>query len=62
MVVSNISKLHTSFSIYNHPRILTTFNTTRGLTMAASTPMNDDWEIVFIVEDGEVVSGKAPVV
>jgi len=30
--------------------------------MAASTPMNDDWEIVFIVEDGEVVSGKAPVV
>jgi hypothetical protein len=62
MVVSNISKLHTSFSVYNHPRILTTFNTTRGLTMAASTPMNDDWEIVFIDEDGEVVSGKAPVV
>jgi hypothetical protein len=61
MVVKNISGLHIPFSFCNHPRIITIFNTTRGLIMAASTPMNDDWEIVFIDEDGEVVSGKAPV-
>jgi hypothetical protein len=61
MVVRNISKLHNSFSFCNHPRIITTFKTTRGLTMAASTPMNDDWEMVFIDEFGEVVSGKAAV-
>jgi hypothetical protein len=63
MVVKNISKLHISFSFCNHHRIiiLTTFNTTTDLTMAASTPMNDDWEMVFIDEDGEVVSGKATV-
>jgi hypothetical protein len=60
MVVKKVSKLHISFSFCSHPRI-TTFNTTRGLAMAASTPMNDDWEIVFIDEDGEVVSGEAPV-
>jgi hypothetical protein len=29
--------------------------------MAASTPMNDDWEMVFIDEFGEVVSGKVSV-
>ena len=28
--------------------------------MAASTPMSDDWEMVFIDEDGELVSSKAP--
>jgi hypothetical protein len=64
MTVKNISKLHIPFHFviilaslsYPHP-----FNTTRGLTMAASTPMSDDWEMVFIDEDGEVVSGKAPV-
>jgi hypothetical protein len=52
--------LHISFPVFNHSCI-TIFNTTSGSTMAASTPMNDDWEIVFIDEDGEVVSGKAPV-